>query len=82
MSGTDTPAGEPDRDGDEGVVPDELETTREKLVYLYLTNVEESWPEEMKRELNVTSLNLYPVLNSLVSKGLVERDGKRYAIAN
>ncbi|MFB6080000.1 MAG: TrmB family transcriptional regulator [Haloferacaceae archaeon] len=55
-----------------------LESPDGKLVCLYLALVEEARPSEIKETLGLNLLTIYPLLDGLIERGLVVRDGRRY----
>ena len=56
-----------------------LESGTAKLVCLYLDVVQSASVEECHRALGIDRLTLYPVLQSLVDLGVVERRNGAYA---
>lgn len=62
-------------------IPDALDSPRTKLVYLYLATGGGGTVEEVRDDLGIELISLYPVLNTLTSAGLVRKDGRRYACA-
>jgi predicted transcriptional regulator len=63
-------------------IPDGLDSPRSKLVYLYLATSEAGTVEEVRDALDIELISLYPVLNTLTSKGFVRKDGSRYVCSN
>jgi len=63
-------------------LPDVLESAQSKLVYLYLRVAAEADVHELSRALGLTRLSLFPVLETLTSRDLVERRGETYALVN
>lgn len=61
-------------------LPTRLDSAQAKLVYLYLSQVPEAEVSEVKAALGLDLLSLYPVLDTLVREGLVERDGAVHRI--
>ncbi|MFB6301489.1 MAG: hypothetical protein ABEH78_01305 [Haloferacaceae archaeon] len=61
-------------------LPDTLQSPRTKLVYLYLRTTAGAGMAELKRSLGMQALALYPILDALVEKGLVERDDDAYVV--
>ena len=59
-------------------IPSEIDSTGSKLVYLYLRTIGEATVEEIQNALNMKQLALFPVLETLRSQDLVERDGQQY----
>jgi predicted transcriptional regulator len=55
-----------------------LESPRTKLVYLYLTMAGEGTVDDVHDALGIKLISLYPVLETLIDNGLVQRDGSRY----
>lgn len=68
-----------DRDDDRADAP-ELESSNGKLVYLYLTTVEEETISGLKETLDMQELTLFPTLAILEDNGLIERDGETFTI--
>lgn len=58
-------------------LPAELSPTG-KLVYLFLSGREGASVEEMKRALGVPQLRLYPTLETLERRDLVDRAGEEF----
>lgn len=56
-------------------LPEELNSPRATLVYLYLAITGGTTLDDMKRTLRVPKVTLLSVLDSLSDTGLVERDG-------
>lgn len=69
---------EPTASGTEIQVPTELDTPRSKLVYLALSIDGGSTVDDLRRQLDMGKLTLFPILGGLEDRGLVERDGDRY----
>lgn len=53
-------------------VPGTLQAPRTKLVYLYLSQGEASI-DSLEADLGIEKISLYPILQRLMSRGLVER---------
>lgn len=70
-----------DASADRGVaLPDALQSPRTKLVYLYLRTAAGGRTAELKRSLGMQALALYPILETLVDEGLVERVDDEYVV--
>ncbi len=63
-------------------VPDDLESARAKLVYIYLEAADGATAEELGDILAMKKINILSVLNSLSSAGYVERTGSEYVVTN
>ncbi|WP_254765065.1 helix-turn-helix domain-containing protein [Natrinema marinum] len=63
-------------------VPDDLESARAKLVYIYLDAADGATAEELGEILAMKKINILSVLNSLSSAGYVERLDAEYVVAN
>lgn len=61
-------------------LPDTLQSPRTKLVYLYLRTAAGAKTAELKRSLGMQALALYPILETLVDEGLVERVDDEYVV--
>jgi len=59
-------------------VPSELSSDGTKLVYLYLQVTGESTLSELNRSLEIKTISLLPILDTLVTKDLVAREGNCY----
>ena len=59
-------------------IPDELDSARGKLVYLYLDTVGEASLDEMATQLGLPLITLCGLAQTLESRGLIIRDGDRY----
>jgi len=59
-------------------VPSDLSSDGTKLVYLYLQVSGESTLEELNRSLEIKTISLLPILNTLQSKELVDRHDEYY----
>ncbi|OLZ40271.1 hypothetical protein A6E15_04405 [Natrinema saccharevitans] len=63
-------------------IPDDLESARAKLVYLYLEVAGGATVEEVGERLAMKKINVLSVLGSLVEAGHVEKRESAYAVAN
>lgn len=59
-------------------VPSELSSDGTKLVYLYLQVSGSSTLEELNQSLEMKTISLLPILNTLLSKDLVDREDNYY----
>ena len=59
-------------------IPTALESPRTKLVYLYFVMAGKGTVDDVHDALGIKLISLYPVLETLNEKGLVQRDGSRY----
>jgi len=80
MSNTESPATEPygPADPDSVSVPSELTSDGTKLVYLYLQVSGESTLDELNQSLEMKTISLLPILDTLVGLDLVAREGNTY----
>ena len=62
-------------------LPAELDSSNSKLVYLYLNTAEEATITDLQTTLDMKQLALFPVLDTLEGKGLIERDGETFTVA-
>jgi predicted transcriptional regulator len=60
-------------------LPTELESPRAKLVYLYLQNGAASI-DDLQSDLEVKKITLFSILSTLRERGLVEKQGGRFAV--
>ena len=63
-------------------VPDDLESARAKLVYIYLDAADGATVDELGEILAMKKINILSVLNSLSSAGYVDRTGSEYVVAH
>ena len=68
-----------DRDG-APVIDEDIGSPAGKLVYLYLRVNGDATPEELKRELGMPKIRLYPILKSLQDREFVVLSDGKYAI--
>ena len=61
-------------------IPDQLDSTSSKLVYLYLSTVGDATIDDLQTALDLPQLTLFPVLQTLERADLVECDGLTYTI--
>ena len=62
-------------------IPEEIESPRAKLVYLWLEAADGATVDDLGTALAMKKIDILSVLNSLSSAGLVERDGDEYVVA-
>ena len=62
-------------------LPDELDSPRAKLVYLYLDVTDGASLQDLQETLDLKKITLFSILDSLDGRGLVEEDGDRYAVS-
>lgn len=62
------------------ILPEDLTTTMEKLVYAYLWLALRADVVQLSMALNVHQIRLYPVLAHLERSGHVERQGSTYVL--
>jgi len=62
-------------------LPTELESPRAKLVYLYLADAGETTVDDVQTSLGLRKMTLFGVLDTLTSRGFVERRGETVAAA-
>lgn len=63
-------------------LPSNLESTGTKLVFLYLDATNGGDIADLRASLGMKTITLYPILQTLETNGLVERDGDEYHIAS
>lgn len=73
--------GEPRSEPPVDALPDELDSPRAKLVYLYLDVAEDAALADLQETLGLKKITLFSILDSLRRRDLVERDGDAYAVA-
>lgn len=63
-------------------VPESLSSTASKLIYLYLSRVQEATVDELCEALDIKRLSAYPVLSSLVDSGYIVQQSATYRFAD
>jgi DNA-binding IclR family transcriptional regulator len=59
-------------------LPEDLESPRAKLVFLYLTTRGEATIEALQDALDLEKITLYSILKTLEKRGLVQKDSGTY----
>jgi predicted transcriptional regulator len=67
-----------DRSADSIAVPEELSATESKLVYLFVATADGATVDDLQSSLGLTRLTLFPVLDTLSERGLVEQTDGTY----
>jgi DNA-binding MarR family transcriptional regulator len=62
-------------------IPDGIESPRAKLVYVYCSVTDGATTEQLCDNLSITRLTLYPIIESLEKRDLIERDDDQYVAA-
>ncbi len=65
----------------EFTVPDEINSSTSKLVYVYLKSVSYATLEQICESLSIKKLTLLPILNRLRKDGLVIKANQEYTVA-
>lgn len=60
----------------------ELRSSQAKLVYLGLEVASGSTVDDLRTSLGIPALTLYPTLELLIDRDLVEREGETYVLAH
>ena len=63
-------------------MPEAVDSPSSKLVYLYLHTAGDAHIDELQATLDMKKLALYPVLNTLETHDLVDRDGETFTLAS
>jgi DNA-binding MarR family transcriptional regulator len=66
---------------DLAAVPDGIESPRAKLVYVYCSVSGGATTDQLCDNLSITRLTLYPILESLKERELIEREDDQYVAA-
>ncbi|MEF8856020.1 MAG: helix-turn-helix domain-containing protein [Haloplanus sp.] len=59
-------------------VPTDLSSAESKLVYLFLSATDGATVAELHDALDIHKISLFPVLRTLIERGVVTRDGSAY----
>ncbi|MFB6196549.1 MAG: TrmB family transcriptional regulator [Haloplanus sp.] len=59
-------------------VPDAISSAESKLVYVFLTAADGATVEELHDALDLRKITLFPVLETLAERGVIDRDGATY----
>ncbi|HMB50955.1 TrmB family transcriptional regulator [Natronoarchaeum rubrum] len=62
-------------------LPDELDSPRAKLVYLYLSVAEDAALADLQETLDLKKITLFSILDTLQRRDLIEHEGETYAVA-
>jgi len=62
-------------------LPEELDSPRAKLVYLYLSVADDAALTDLQETLDLKKITLFSILDTLQSRDLVEHDGETYAVS-
>lgn len=68
-----------DRATDRIAIPDELSAAESKLVYLFVATSGGATVDDLQSSLNIRKITLFPVLDTLSERGLIERTDGTYA---
>jgi len=63
-------------------IPDEIDSSVGKLVYLYLDSAGKATLSQIQNRLDVRQLTLYKILNTLQGRDIVSEDGDYYSVAS
>jgi DNA-binding MarR family transcriptional regulator len=66
---------------DLAAVPDGIESPRAKLVYVYCSITDGATTDQLCDNLSMTRLTLYPIIESLEDRELIERENDHYVVA-
>lgn len=61
-------------------MPETLDSTGSKLVYMYLDVTDGCDITALRESLDMQTIAIYPILQTLAAKGLVEREGDLYRV--
>lgn len=62
-------------------LPEELDSPRAKLVYLYLSVDDDASVADLQESLGLKKITLFSILETLQRRDLIEREGDSYAAA-
>jgi len=63
-------------------LPKAVKSPRAKLVYYHILNKGKATLDQICETLNLKKITTYPVLSSLVEKGLLNKSGEMYSLPN
>lgn len=61
-------------------IPEDIESTQAKLVYVYLATTGSATIDELRETLALKKITLLSVLRSLIRADVVEKDGSNYVV--
>lgn len=61
-------------------LPNELTAASTKLVYLYVAAVDGATIDQMEADLDMRKLSLFPVVEDLADRNLLQTDGNQYQL--
>ncbi|WP_338742101.1 TrmB family transcriptional regulator [Haloplanus salilacus] len=67
-----------ERSTDRIAVPDDLSAAESKLVYLFVATSGGATVDDLQSSLDIKRMCLFPVLETLSERGLIERTGDAY----
>lgn len=67
-----------ERSTDRITVPDGLSAAESKLVYLFVATSDGVTVDDLQSSLDLKKITLFPVLDTLSKRGLIERTGDAY----
>jgi DNA-binding MarR family transcriptional regulator len=70
-----------DRAADRLDLPDELSAADSKLVYLFVAVSDGATVDDLQASLDIKKISLFPVLDTLSERGLIERVDDEYVAA-
>ncbi|MFB6195328.1 MAG: MarR family transcriptional regulator [Haloplanus sp.] len=63
-------------------IPEQLSTAESKLVYLFVAASDGATVDDLQTSLNVRKITLFPVLDTLAERGLIDRVDDEYVTAS
>jgi len=63
-------------------LPDDLTAADSKLVYLFVAVSDGATVDDLQTALDIKKISLFPVLNTLSKRGLIERVEEQYVTAS
>ncbi len=62
-------------------VPEEINSSTAKLVYVYLKSVTSATLEQICESLSLKQITLLPILKKLITHGFVKKSNQKYSVA-
>lgn len=63
-------------------IPEEINSSNAKLIYVYMKSVTTATLEQICSALSMKKITLYPIISTLKNKGFITKSNNVYKIAN
>ena len=63
-------------------VPDGINSSTAKLIYVYIKSVASTTLEQLSSSLNMKKITVYPIISTLIKKGFITQSNNIYKVSN